>query len=264
MGEFNSRIFEPTFNRSVKVEVRDERPTSDAGAVLLREADHRLGLVESLVAGMVDRRDPAKIRYTLGELLRERLYCLALGYAAADDVDRLAHDPALRTSVWDRRGEEVLQERLASQPTQSRLVDQLADSSQNRQALRAGLAEWTNRFLRATGAIGACASPRSTRTVFPSLCTASKKAENTTATTRTRAIIRWWPVSVSRENTITHIRARGWVTAFCTPCFAAGPATPRKAACGSCRMWSSRPGPWRAISICGWTRASPAARFWTI
>jgi hypothetical protein len=135
----------------VKVEVREERLTSDAGAVLLREADHRLGLVESLAAGMEDRRDPAKIRYTLTELLRERLYCFALGYAAADDVDRLAHDPALRTSVWDRRGEEVLEQRLASQPTQSRLLDQLGDSSRNRQALRTALADWTGRFVRATG-----------------------------------------------------------------------------------------------------------------
>lgn len=151
MGEVHSRIFEPTFNRSVKVEVRQERLTSDAGAVLLREADHRLGLVEALAAGMVDARDPAKIRDTLGELLRERLYCLALGCAAADDVDRLAHDPALRTAVWDRRGEEVIDERLASQPTQSRLLDQLAGSRQNRQALRGALAEWTGRFVRATG-----------------------------------------------------------------------------------------------------------------
>jgi hypothetical protein len=135
----------------VKIEAREERLTSDAGAVLLREADHRLGLVESLAASLVDRRDRAKIRYTLGELLRERLYCLALGYSAADDVDRLAHDPALRTAVWDRRGEAVIEERLASQPTQSRLVDQLADSQPNRQALRTALADWTGRFVRATG-----------------------------------------------------------------------------------------------------------------
>jgi hypothetical protein len=135
----------------VKVEVREERLTSEAGALLLREADHRLGLVESLAANLEDRRNPTKIRYTLCELLRERLYCLALGYSAADDLDRLAHDPALRTAVWDRRGEEVIEERLASQPTQSRLVDQLSDSKRNRQALRTALADWTGRFVRATG-----------------------------------------------------------------------------------------------------------------
>jgi hypothetical protein len=151
MGEAYSRIWEPTFNGSVKVEVRDERLTSDAGAVLLREADHRLGLIESLAGEMTDRRDPSRIRYSLRELLRERIYALALGCAAADDADRLAHDPALRTAVWDRRGDEVIEERLASQPTQSRLVDQLGDSKQNRQALRSGLADWTGRFLRATG-----------------------------------------------------------------------------------------------------------------
>jgi hypothetical protein len=150
MGEAHARVFEPTFNRTVKVEAGQERLTSDAGAVLLREADHRLGLVESLAAGMCDARDPTKIRYTLSELLRERLYCLALGYSAADDTDRLAHDPALRTAVWDRRGEEVLDERLASQPTQSRLLD-LAGARHNRQVLRGALADWSGRFVRATG-----------------------------------------------------------------------------------------------------------------
>ena len=35
-------------------------------------------------------------RYQLVELLRERLYALAQGYNAQDDVDELAHDPAMR------------------------------------------------------------------------------------------------------------------------------------------------------------------------
>lgn len=151
MGEANSRVFEPTFNGSVKVEVREERLTSETGALLLREADHRLGLIESLAGEMTDRRDPGRIRYTLVELLRERIYAMALGCAAADDADRLAHDPAMRTAVWDRRGDEVIDERQASQPTQSRLVDQLGESKQNRQALRSALADWTGRFVRSTG-----------------------------------------------------------------------------------------------------------------
>ena len=38
MGESRSWLFEPTFNRSVKVASRDERITTDGGAILLREA----------------------------------------------------------------------------------------------------------------------------------------------------------------------------------------------------------------------------------
>lgn len=149
MGEAREWLFEPEFNRAIKVCGQDQRITSDAGVLLLREADHRLGLVGSLAEGMVDSRDPVKIRYSLVELLRERLYVLGQGYAAQDDVDRLAHDPAVRMAVWDRPGERVLDERLASQPTQSRLLDSLAGTTTNREALRAALPEWVERHLRA-------------------------------------------------------------------------------------------------------------------
>jgi hypothetical protein len=150
MGEASEWLFEPEFNRAIKVCEQDQRITSDAGVLLLREADHRLGLVSSLAEGMVDPRDPEKVRYSLVELLRERLYVLGQGYAAQDDVDRLAHDPAMRMAVWDRPGERVLEERLASQPTQSRLVDMLAATTTNREALRAALSEWVERHLRAS------------------------------------------------------------------------------------------------------------------
>jgi hypothetical protein len=119
MGEARNWLFEPSFNRSIKVRRTDQRLTSDAGVLLLREADHRLGLVASLAQRMRDPRHPDKIRYSLTELLRERLYALAQGYHAQDDLDRLAHDPAFKMAVWDRPGSQVLDERLASQPTLS-------------------------------------------------------------------------------------------------------------------------------------------------
>ena len=122
MGESHQPLFELEFNRSVKVMELDERLTSDAGVIALREADHRLGLTESLGARLHDPRNQEKIRYTLVELLRERIYAMSLGYEAQDDLDRLAHDPALKISVWDRKGDGVLDERLASQPTHSRLI----------------------------------------------------------------------------------------------------------------------------------------------
>ena len=81
----------------------DERITSDGGLVLLREADHRLGLTESLAERLVDPRRQDLVRYQLVELLRERLYALALGYSAQDDADRLAHDPAMKIAVWNAR-----------------------------------------------------------------------------------------------------------------------------------------------------------------
>ena len=80
MSEARKWTFEPSFNRAVKVEDRDDRITSDAGLILLREADHRLGLTEWLASKLFDPRRQDWIRYQLVELLRERLYALAQGY----------------------------------------------------------------------------------------------------------------------------------------------------------------------------------------
>jgi len=151
VGEAQGWLFEPEFNRAVKVDTTDERITSDAGLLLVREADHRLGLTEHVAAQLFDPRSPDKIRYTLVELLRERLYAFAMGYAAQDDADRLAHDPAMKLAAWDRPGQTPLDERMASQPTQSRLVDTLTRHKQNRAALRDSLAQCCARHLRATG-----------------------------------------------------------------------------------------------------------------
>ncbi len=150
MGEAQGWQFSPTFNRSVKVTAGDERLTSDAGVLLIREADQRLGLTEWLADQLMDPRDPRRIRYELSELLRERLYALTLGYENQDDVDRLAHDPAMRMAVWDRPGEAVLNERLASQPTQSRLIDILTHFRGNLEALRNALGESLLRHVRST------------------------------------------------------------------------------------------------------------------
>lgn len=151
MGESQASVFQPEFNRSINVAGGSDRLTSNGGVLLLREADHQLGLIESLGDKVSDSRNPKKIRYTMCELLRERIYASALGYSAQDDVDRLAHDPAMKLAVWNRSGDRVIDERLASQPTQSRLVGNLADS-RNRNAMREALSDWTHRHLRSTDA----------------------------------------------------------------------------------------------------------------
>jgi len=151
MGEGQGWFWEPTFNRSIKVRKSDERLTGDAGLLLIREADHRLSLTADLAGAMHDPRDPAKVRYTMTELLRQRLYALIQRHSAQDDLDRLAHDVAMRLAVWDRPGPRVAHERLASQPTHSRLIDTLAAAKANRQALRQALATCTLRHQRAAG-----------------------------------------------------------------------------------------------------------------
>ena len=45
MSEAQRCLFTPSFNRAIKIRQRDSRLTSHAGAIILREADHRLGLI---------------------------------------------------------------------------------------------------------------------------------------------------------------------------------------------------------------------------
>lgn len=149
MGEGQGWLFEPTFNGSIKLRQVDERITANAGLLLLREADHRLSLTADLAAQLTDPRDPRHIRYSPTELLRQHLYALALGYAHQDDQDALAHDVAMKLSVWDRPGPRVVDERLASQPSDWRLIERLSDKP-NRRALREALAWWIGRHQRAT------------------------------------------------------------------------------------------------------------------
>ena len=150
MGERQGWLFEPTFNRAVKVRQADSRISDNAGAVLIRECDHRLGLTADLAGRIVDPRDPGRQRYTQTELLRQHLYALTLGQVYQDDHDRLAHDPAVKLAVWDRPGPGVLDERLASQSSDWRLGERLS-SRPGRAALRDGLPEVVARHQRAAG-----------------------------------------------------------------------------------------------------------------
>jgi hypothetical protein len=91
--------------------------TSDAGLLLIAEADRKLGLSEKLAAHILDRRQPGKVAHTTIDLLRERIYAIAAGYEDANDLDALGADPALLTACGKGPcGDEVL----GSQPTISR------------------------------------------------------------------------------------------------------------------------------------------------
>lgn len=151
MGERRDTFFEPDFNRSIKVQATDQRLTSNAGVILLRDADHRLGLIDGIAKVISDPRRPDRIRYTIDELIRERVFAMAIGCSAQDDLDRLAHDPAFRMAVWNRSGDQVVHERLASQPTQSRLIKILTRNTGNLESLRTGLATSVERHVMASG-----------------------------------------------------------------------------------------------------------------
>jgi hypothetical protein len=97
--------------------------SSDGGAILLKGIDTQLGLTKCLAACLEDERQPGKIRHQRLELLRQRVFGLACGYADCNDVERLAQDPIHKLLV----GRDPLAGRaLASQPTLSRFENAVA------------------------------------------------------------------------------------------------------------------------------------------
>ena len=93
--------------------------SSDFGALLLRGIDRQIGLTERLAAAMQDRRHPSYSDHTLRDLLAQRIYQIASGYADGNDANSLRHDPLFKLSV-ERSPLEPAQA-LASAPTFSRL-----------------------------------------------------------------------------------------------------------------------------------------------
>jgi hypothetical protein len=91
--------------------------SSDGGAVLLKAADRRLGLMGALAATLDDRRMPSKVTHTIGDLLAQRVFAIACGHPDGNDADRLAQDP-IHKLLLDR--DPIDGARLASQPTISR------------------------------------------------------------------------------------------------------------------------------------------------
>lgn len=93
---YHAPIDLPSVQRQkVRLEFGHACVTSDAGAQLLRLADRRLGLTESLSRALPDDRVQGRCKHTLRDLLRQRIYSLALGYEDLNDSQHLRHDKAL-------------------------------------------------------------------------------------------------------------------------------------------------------------------------
>jgi hypothetical protein len=92
--------------------------SSDAGVLLLRGVEERLGIASRLAGCLNDRRAPDRIDHTVEEMLRLRMFAIAAGYEDANDCNKLRDDPVFKMAVG--RAPESGRP-LCSQPTVSRL-----------------------------------------------------------------------------------------------------------------------------------------------
>jgi len=88
--------------------------TSDGGVMLLGATDRKLGLMEAAARCIADPRSPLLIKHGVADMLRQRVYGLALGWEDLNDHGALRDDVAMQTAVGVDR-------EVASAPTLCRL-----------------------------------------------------------------------------------------------------------------------------------------------
>jgi Transposase DDE domain group 1 len=107
-------LFAGLCEKPVVAQFDQRQGSSDGGAILLQAADRQLGLSAALAACLRDERQGGKVKHTIDQMLVQRIFALACGYADTNDAARLANDPVHKLLAGlDPESEEGL----ASQPT---------------------------------------------------------------------------------------------------------------------------------------------------
>ena len=108
MGELHLEPFQFAFNGFLKVAFQGSRITSDAGLLLVRELDERLGLATLISEHLSDSRQGLNTQFGLVDLLRQSVYSRLAGYEDLNDAGRVSADPTFRLigspKRWDRGG----------------------------------------------------------------------------------------------------------------------------------------------------------------
>jgi hypothetical protein len=99
--------------------------SSDAGLLLLRQVDKKLGLTDQLANCIHDCRDQSKVRVTIVEMLCQRIFGIAADYEDCNDHDSLKSDPMLKLAAGRAP---ISGDDLASQPTLSRLENSISST----------------------------------------------------------------------------------------------------------------------------------------
>jgi len=139
-------LFEAHFSRQVVAAFDAGRLTTDGGALLLRGADRKIGLLRRVAGCFRDARRPERIEHELSAMLAQRIYGLALGYEDLNDHEELRHDPLLAVLAGKRQLEEPLAgkstlNRLELTPSGSPLAERYHKISYSAAALDALLVE---------------------------------------------------------------------------------------------------------------------------
>ena len=108
--------------KAVVADFTGGRITTDAGALLLREVDNRLGLFDAIDAAIPDPRHPIFIVHPQRAMIAQRITAIALGYEDLNDHQTLRSDPVLQIAAGITPDADLT---LASPPTLCRLENRV-------------------------------------------------------------------------------------------------------------------------------------------
>jgi hypothetical protein len=104
-------------NKSVFASFNGGNVSSDAGLLLLKEAENNIGVIKALASCIEDNRDQRYVEHSHHTMIAQRVFQVCVGYEDANDCDALRTDPILKICT-DHLPESSSS--LASQPTVSR------------------------------------------------------------------------------------------------------------------------------------------------
>ena len=120
-------LFKAFSPKKIEVDFKGGKTCSDAGLLLLREAEKNLGLFQKIADIIPDQRHPGYVKHEVKELLTQRVLQIAAGYEDASDSNFLRDDPILKIACESEKP-------LASQPTMSRFENGLSRTTLYRMA----------------------------------------------------------------------------------------------------------------------------------
>ena len=85
-GGSQKEALRPDFDRSILVDFRGARISSDTDFLLLREMDERFDIIDPKSDCLEDRRSAVHTRHSLVQMIRQRVYQIAAGYEDCKEI----------------------------------------------------------------------------------------------------------------------------------------------------------------------------------
>ena len=84
---------------TIRADFKGGELSSDFGATILSGVDRKIGIINRLTAAIRDSRDSRYTTHSVSDLLKQRVFQIASGYASGNDANALRHDPMFKLAA---------------------------------------------------------------------------------------------------------------------------------------------------------------------